>query len=126
LPYPAYEAVQAEIPEIEQAAVGVPGKYMDLVFTLDDHQFYEREILFVDSNWLDLFDYQLLAGSFERFRTEPRTIAISESRAKQYFGTQTAIGQVILIDSIPSQVAAVFADVPPNSSLRPHILMSQQ
>lgn len=123
MPYPIYEIVQSEFPEVEQAAVGFDGTYMDLVFNVDGRQFYERELLFVDSNWPSLFNYRLVAGSFDRFRNEPDVIAISESKAKQYFGHDIAVGKIIVVDSVPTLVTAVFADIPTSSSFRQGILM---
>lgn len=122
-PYPIYDALQAEIPEVERAAVAIPGTYMDLVFQVGSQPRYERELLFVDSNWFDLFDYQLVAGSFDHFRQEAHVMAMSESKAKQYFGAEPAIGKVIVVDSIPTTVVALFADIPANSSFRQEILM---
>ncbi len=122
-PYPIYEVAQSDIPEVEQAAVGFDGKSVDLVFDVDGRKFYEREALFIDSNWLRFFDYRLVDGSFVHFRDEPNVIAISESKAKQYFGHDTAVGKTIVVDSIPTIVTAVFADVPTNSSFRQGILM---
>ncbi len=125
-PYPARQAIQSEIPEVDQVAVAFPGTYMDLVFVSGDKRFFERDLLFIDSNWLDLFDYQLTAGSFDRFRIEPNVIAISESKAEHYFGREPAIGKTIVVDSVPTTVVAVFADVPTNSTFHQGVLMPHQ
>lgn len=94
LPYPIYKAAEFDIPEVEQAAVGFfGGRIIDMVFVVDGQQFYERELLFVDSNWPDLFDYRLLLGSFERFRDEPHVMAISESKAKNSLAMDRRLGR---------------------------------
>src|SRR5690606_25387081 len=75
-PYAAYQAIRSEIPEVEQIAVATPGTYMDLVITKGDAHFFERDVLFVDSNWISLFDYRLVAGSFDRLQTDLNVMAI--------------------------------------------------
>ncbi len=125
-PYAARQAIKSEIPEVEQVAAAFPGTYMDLVFALDEKRFFERDILFIDSDWVDLFDYRLIAGSFDRLREEPNVMAISESKAKHYLGSEPDVGKTIVVDSVPTTVVAVFADVPTNSTFRQGVLMSHQ
>ncbi|HWK58852.1 MAG TPA: ABC transporter permease [Parapedobacter sp.] len=125
-PYAASQAIKSEIPEVERVAVAFPGSYMDLVFALDDKRFFERDLLFIDSNWINLLDYRITAGSFDRLRTEPNVIAISESKAEHYFGREPAVGKTIVVDSIPTTVVAVFADVPANSTFHQGVLLPHQ
>lgn len=122
-PYVAYQAIRSEVPEVEQIAVASPGTYMDLVITKDEAHFLERDVLFVDSNWISLFDYRLVSGSFDRLRTDLNVIAISASKAKLYFGTTPAVGEAIIIDGVPTTVVAVFADVPTNATFSQGVLM---
>lgn len=120
-PYIAYETIPTEVPEVELAAIGQGG---EVLISMDNHSFYEKSVLYIDSNWTQMFRYQELKGSFIFFKQHSsRQIAISQSKARQYFGNDDPIGQTLLVDSIPVSVGAVFADVPSNSSFPQDILI---
>lgn len=120
-PYIAYDVIPREVPEVEAAAIGYSER---VIVSINKHSFYERTTLFIDSNWTNMFNYQLLRGSFSFFRQHnSRQIAISQSKACQYFGNDDVIGRTLLVDSIPVSIGAVFADIPYNSSFLQDILI---
>lgn len=120
-PYISYDVIPTAVPEVELAAISHGGR---VLISMDNHSFYEKTILFIDSNWTKMFSYQPLKGSFNFFKQhDSRQVAISQSKARQYFGSDDPIGQTLLVDSIPVSVGAVFADVPSNSSFPQNILI---
>jgi len=122
-PYAAYQTLRAEVPEIALAAAASRG-YFPIVAVGSD-RFYEHNALYVDSNWTQLFDYTLQEGTFDIFKQHANQIAISHTKARQYFGNRSALGQTIRIDSTEVTVGAVFADIPSNSSFRQDVLIPQ-
>ncbi len=123
-PYPAIEAIQQTVPGVEMIAVAQPSFYSRSVFEANDHKFHEKNALYVDSNWTKIFDYEVLEGSVSAFERTPYSILLTASKARQYFGTASALSQTVLIDSVPHQVAGVIADIPPNSSFQQDILIT--
>lgn len=87
--------------------------------------FQIEQVNCADENFLQLFDYPLLAGDRITALKEINSIAISATVAESHFdlnGTDysAAIGQIMEMGSnrTPCKVTAVFADVPQNSHLQ--------
>jgi len=122
-PYAAYQTLKAEVPEIALAAAASRGYFP--IIAVGSERFYEHNALYVDSNWTQLLDYTLQEGTFDIFKQHTNQIAISRTKARQYFGNRSALGQSIHIDSTAVTVGAVFADIPSNSSFRQDVLIPQ-
>jgi putative ABC transport system permease protein len=77
--------------------------------------------IIADGNYFSLFKYQWLAGSPAVAMQRPFTVVLTESRAKQYFGTVSPgalIGkEVIYQDSLHVYVAGVVRDWKENTDL---------
>ncbi|MEC3879761.1 ABC transporter permease [Parapedobacter sp. 10938] len=121
-PYAAYPALKEQLPEVELAAAACKSIFFPLVAVGSD-RFYEHDALYIDSNWVRIFDYELQEGSLDIFSQSVNQIAISRTKARQYFGDGPALGQSIRLDSTQVIIGAVFADIPPNSSFRQDVLI---
>ena len=110
-------------PEVESyARVYRPG---DVVVRYDGtakaEDFYsEKNILAVDSNFLQIFNYQLLQGDAAACLQKPNSVVITEAMAKKYFADQDPIGKILLFDADrkPFVVTAVLKNIPTNSSFK--------
>lgn len=122
-PFPAYEAIQESIPEVEVLAMAQPSLWSENIFEVNGNRFKETQALFVDSNWTKIFTYKVLKGSLSDFTHHGNKVIISESKAKKYFGSLPPLDQTIYIDSIPYAVAAVIKDIPANSSIQQDVLI---
>ncbi|MCF8369714.1 MAG: ABC transporter permease [Bacteroidales bacterium] len=60
-----------------------------------EKNFYEENILFADSNFFSLFNYDLLIGKPSRILIEPGSLVISEEMAFKFFGDGNPIGKLI-------------------------------
>ena len=80
--------------------------------------FDNNNIVYVDSNFLNFFDYKLLKGDRNNFLPNANSIALTQSTAKKLFGTDDAIGKVVRFDKNSFTVTAVLQDFPHNSSLQ--------
>jgi putative ABC transport system permease protein len=111
-----------DVPEIQEASrMNVP--YGDFQIRINKELFLEKECVFVDKNWFELFDYQVVDGSLENFKKDKYSIVITESKAKNYFGSQNPIGKTIQHDSLNFQVATVVKDLPSYTGFRFEIFM---
>ena len=82
--------------------------------------FTEKNILAVDSNFLQLFGFNILEGDAATALMKPGSVVITESIAKKYFGDEKAIGKILSMreDKQPFTVTAVLKDVPSSSSIQ--------
>jgi len=87
--------------------------------------FTETRILAVDSNFLQLFDFQMLEGHAAEALMRPGSLVITESMARKYFGTENALGKTVLVNEnrTPYIVTAILKDIPSQSSLQFDMLM---
>ena len=61
----------------------------------EDNGFYEKDFLFADSSFFDVFGYELLLGDPETALSEPNSLVITERMAKKYFGDEDPLGRVL-------------------------------
>jgi len=116
-------ALVAEYPEIEAyARIYRPGDVM-VRYKEDgkaEDYFTERQVMAVDSNFFQVFNYGLLQGDAINCLQKPNSIVITEQTAKKYFGNENAIGKVLMldVDRKPFVVTAVLKNVPTQSSFQ--------
>lgn len=90
----------------------------DINVKINDELLSVDKMLYVDKNWFDIFDYQVINGSINAFKTDKNNVAVTESKAKELFGNADPINKVIQLDSINLVVKAVLKDTPPNTSFK--------
>ncbi|MFT4022924.1 MAG: ABC transporter permease [Flavihumibacter sp.] len=86
-----------------------------------------QALLYVDSPFLRVFNFPLVAGNPASCLNNPSSVVISEDAAKKHFGTVDALGKTILVktDSVfkAYTVSAVSKTCPQNSSIRFDMLL---
>ncbi len=74
---------------------------------------------FVDSAFLEMFDFPLLAGDEHTALTRPTDIVITEQLARRLFGSEDAMGKTIRLDtSEVLNISGVLKDFPNNTRFR--------
>jgi putative ABC transport system permease protein len=91
-------------------------------------RFTEKHIWSVDSNFLQLLDYPFVEGDASSCLKKYHSIVLTESMAHKYFGSQSAIGRTLQLDTIASPfiVTGVLKDLPHNASLQFDMLTGLQ
>ena len=86
--------------------------------------FTEKQIMAVDSNFLQVFNYPLLEGDVMRCLTTPNSLVITAATANKYFGNTHVVGKQLLfgLEKKPYIISAVLHDIPPQSSFQFDIL----
>jgi len=86
----------------------------------------EENVLLADSTFFEVFPLKVIEGDARRCLTQPKTVAISQSRAEKYFSSpQMALGQILVLENNERwQVTAVYEDMPVNSHFRVDLLLS--
>jgi putative ABC transport system permease protein len=109
-------------PEIQSATRIMP-PYTDLTIKVGGNLMSDKKIAFVDKNWFETFDYVFISGNARDFASDKFNVAITESRAKRFFGNADPIGKILQMDSLTFTVKAVLKDNPSNSSFDFGVLM---
>ncbi len=122
-PPPMGPALIEDMPEIENAArLFRPSG--QVVFTVDNRNFQERDWFVADQSLFDILDFEVLDGNLATALTEPNTVVLTESAAIKYFGTTNVLGKELERGENSSKVTAVLQDLPANSHLQFAILVS--
>ena len=91
----------------------------------EDVRVVDQDMLFVDSSFFKVFPVKLLSGSMDNSLTAPKSVMISQSQAKAYFGDTDPIGKTLFFNErLPFIVTGVFEDIPSNSSIDFDFLLS--
>ena len=118
------EAFEDEIPEVQNATrlLGFPS--FSNVVEYQDRAFEENYYFFADSNFFDLFSYDILQGDARSALTRPGAVILTESTAKKYFGNENPLGKSIRVNGNDTEVTAVMQDIPKNSHMKFDFLSS--
>lgn len=116
VPLPTYEAMKTADANITRAVVTDWG--YDHLLTVGENRLTKRGF-YASEEFLEMFEFPLLAGDKSQVMDDPRSIIISESLAKALFADADPLGQTIRVDNAEDlKVTGVLRDVPPNSSFQ--------
>ena len=92
-----------------------------------DKTFKEKNILYAQSSFFDLFTFPLLSGNADTSLLAINHAVITEETARKYFGNEDPIGKMITIDGASDfEVSGVCKSVPQNSHFKFDILLSYE
>ncbi len=116
-PAPLAAAAKHEFPEVEDALLMT--MYETILAEVEDVSYTETQAIFVDSNFLDMFSFELLRGNRSTCFANPHSILLTQQTAQKYFGKDDPIGRVIRIENRDNMiVTGILADIPANSHLQ--------
>ena len=121
---PMAEAMRNDYPEVITACrVREAG---DWLIKYEDKKFNERNMLFADSTFFDVFSFKLIKGDPKTVLKEPKTVVLTESASKKYFGSEDPIGKLLKVESDTTlyKVTGVMENVPENSHFHFELLGS--
>ena len=88
------------LPEVQTATRVVKALGVDQhIVRFGDKSFFEEKGFLVDSTFLDVFPYKLLAGNAATALDAPSSVLLSEQLAKKIFGSQSPLDELIIISS---------------------------
>lgn len=118
--FPMATALQQDYPMIENSVrISARGeaniKNGDQLYTTD-------HLIYADSSFLSIFDFELLAGNKSIVLSNPKNILLTESLALKLFETTNVIGQSIQLDVEddyqPFLISGILKDIPENSHMQ--------
>ena len=93
----------------------------------EDKTFKERNILYAQSSFFDLFSFPLIDGKPDSSILAINHAVITEKTARKYFGTENPIGKMITIDGANDfEVAGIVKSIPGNTHFKFDILLSYE
>jgi putative ABC transport system permease protein len=91
----------------------------------EDKEFNEPHVLFVDSTFFKVFDYEVLKGDKATALAQPNSVLLTESAAKRYFGDEDPIGKFLRVQERQELVVTgVMPDAPRNAHFQFDFLIS--
>lgn len=111
-------------PQIEQAGrlASCFGEGGGMLVTAGERRFVEPRVLAAEPAFLEIFALRWLHGDARSALAAPAGAVLTESTARRYFGTATALGQRIEAMG-PRSVTGVVADLPGNTHLQFDVLL---
>ena len=117
--FPMGPTLLHEFPEIKNfTRVHWTDKYQ---VTYGEKRIYFSQSYFVDSTFLELFDFKLINGNRETVLDKPNSVVLTRASAEKLFGTQDPIGKTITHyggDTTSFTVTGILENVPQNSQLQ--------
>ena len=112
-----------QFPEVKD---GVRMSGGDRLVKYGEKIFVEKNVLFADSTFFNVFDFKLISGTANEVLKAPNMIVLSKTAATKYFGTENPVGKTLLLGSKqdPYLVTAVTEDCPTNSQIQYSMLAS--
>ena len=89
----------------------------DWLIRYGDVKFNEKEFLFADTTFFDVFSFNLIKGDPKTALKEPNNIVMTETGAKKYFGNDNPIGKMLRVESDTAlyELVGLMEDPPENS-----------
>lgn len=114
---PVAQTLQRDYPEVKEVTrlrmLGKPHIW------INEKQFDGSSLVYVDSNFFNVFTIPLLLGNAKTALQHPHSLVISKELAQRFFGNEEPIGKLIKFsknsDIPPFTVTGVFDKIPSNS-----------
>ena len=120
IPAPAPEAIHATIPLIETTAAFYPYRAtVSIPANHSPHNLPAPTTIITTKDYFDIFPYTWLAGGASQSLTQPYSVVLTESRARDYFGDMPAPQylnrEVVYADSLRVRVTGIIKDYKGNT-----------
>ncbi|HYG04075.1 MAG TPA: ABC transporter permease [Chryseosolibacter sp.] len=124
LPNPWARVIADEFPEIDRYTRIQKRLRFTPMVAYNDVRFFEEGFINADSTFFQMFNFKLTHGDPSSALREPGSIVMTESKARKFFGTDDAIGKIIMLDNEKSlRVTGVLQDLPSQSHLEFNYIM---
>jgi putative ABC transport system permease protein len=115
--------LQNDFPDIQKTTRLLPMGNAPMRY--EDKVFNEKELFCADTNFLSLFDVQVLKGNPQTALSDPFSILLTPDLARKYFGDTDPINKVIRMNNqFNLKVTGIFQPFPSAAHLHPRVLIS--
>ncbi|MCB0629908.1 MAG: ABC transporter permease [Lewinella sp.] len=124
IPIRLRDMASKEIPEAEEFFIMRPETLeKPLIKTDAGEVFEEEELAYISDNWIAEFGYEVVSGSLSGYRANKFGLALTEERARRFFGDMDPIGSTVEMYSTNYTVELVLKDNPSNSSFQQKVFL---
>lgn len=123
IPYPLIQSLHQDFDDFESATqVHLDDEPLAVV---NGEKFVLDQIVFADSNFFDVFSFEVISGNPKVALSQPNFALITEETARLLFGESDPVGQKVGVrNRIEVEIAGVLADPPANSHIQYDMLIS--
>jgi len=115
---PIGQLLHEQIPDIEKTVRIRKNSGTDLL-EHGDRKFYEENLVFADSTFFEIFNFELVTGDASTILNDKYSIVISEKIAEKYFPNKDPIGELLKYDRrFDLAVSGVMKNAPANTHLQ--------
>jgi len=112
-----------DFPEVQKQTI--IRRFRKSTVSYKQNKFKEKELYLVDPSFLEVFSLRLLKGDPTKALSQPKSIVLSETMAKKYFGKEDPMGKTLIFDGRRNfKVTGVVEDAPANSHFDYSCLLS--
>lgn len=125
-PFPLGDDLKESLPEIEAVCRNTSAGPTVLWYNKQSYKIEEEKAVYMESNFFELFDFNLLRGNAQQVLMQPSSAVISASVSRKIFGDSNPIGQTLSLDDTGNKwitVTGVVEDFPTNSSLNYDLIL---
>lgn len=80
---------------------------------------FQESVGFINPAFFELFTYEFMEGDPATALDEPASVVLTQSAAQKFFGSQPALGKVLLLNNRQEvTISGVIRDLPANSDIR--------
>lgn len=122
-PPPLAIAMAEEIPEVESSCR--LWAWDDVIVRYEDNAYTEDKFYLVDSNFFEIFTFELVKGDKETVFQDPESIVLTETLAKKYFGDENPLGKILVVANHKQamKVTGIAKDPPHNTNIQFNFLL---
>mgnify|MGYP005725426543 CR=1 FL=1 len=84
----------------------------------------EKNLLYVDENFFDVFSFNLIHGDAATTLAEPNSMVMAKTLAEKYFSNSDPLGQTLEVNGVQVKITGVIEDMPANSHFRGDLILS--
>ena len=118
IPAPLLPYIREELPEIESSLRLIPTERWIIRHKGQKYYAEDGTVWAVDANFFSFFSFELVSGDIATALANPRSIVLTQTIARKYFGKENALGKKLTLGNLPDfTVTGVARDVPLNSSM---------
>lgn len=122
--YRVRDRILENIPQVENACLY---SVFPVEANVEDRVFEFQHMLYVDPSFFEIFNFPFVYGDAHTSLASLDSIILTESVAKQIFGSENPIGEPVLLEHEEKMfVSGIVKDFPLNSSFRADLFVSSQ
>lgn len=111
------QELKKSFPEVEKAVRFIKHD-AETTVKQGDVIYQEKDLYDGDAEIFDVFSYTFISGDPKTALVQPRSVVLTESMAKKYFGAEDPLGKTLTIGKEDHLITGIIEDLPLNSDMR--------